>query len=259
MASQDNKLQRAYERMVDMVADLVDVEGKTLKEALEVARHKLSEWESLTREEVDKIADEVAKDVRSFSQALTEVRDAVQEKLAIDSIYVTESVLKMLSKIADRTTVELASFTEELKARARASTEEAHEQAHREHRQFESEHALWLDEIEIWQREHEQAESRLMAIQEAIRQHGEALQAHAQAIRAHQARDHEHEVDMAQYERDPDNEQVSEKDLDDDLMHHEMTQEHRKQAQWHQQLKQHHHEVMALIEKLYKKSVSTST
>ncbi len=248
----EKRLQQAYEKLLETVLNLVEKEGKTLKEALAIGKQKLSDFEELSREEADRISREVSRDLSSLGEAVLEVKDALREKLAIDSIYLTENALKLLGKVADKTTVELSRFTEELREKARAYDEQWHAKEHQEHRDFESEHALWLDEIELWQKEHAEAQTKLMGVQEALRKHGEALQEHAQTIRAHQAREQEHEADIALREQRPDDETLLDKEEQDDLMHHEMAEVHRKQAELHQKLKRHHQNVMVLIEKLHK-------
>jgi gas vesicle protein len=59
----NEKMKNAYQNMVEVIETLVDTEGKTLKEAVEIAEEKLSDWQELSREESQKISAEVQSDL----------------------------------------------------------------------------------------------------------------------------------------------------------------------------------------------------
>lgn len=254
MDTQDitSKLQRAYHSMVDILNDLVEKEGKSLKEAVGVAQQKLSGWEELTREEVEKVSAEVKQDLSSLDESLHKARQSFRDQLVLDTRYLKETSLDKLNQIADKATLELAQFREDLREKSEDVTEDKHETEHHQHQQWDSEHAMWLDDIAVWEREYKEAGEKLLVIQDGIRQHGVALQEHAQTIHAHQARDHEHETVMAAVERDQSNETAAGGDTSREEAHKQMQHVHEKHANFHQEIKQQHKETMVLIDKLYK-------
>jgi len=257
------KLQRAYHSMVDVLDDLIEKgliekEGKSLKEAVELAQLKLSDWKELTREEVEKVSTEVKQDLSSLGKTLYEARQVIREKLALDAEYLKETSLEKLNRIADKASLELAQFREDLREKAEEVTEDKHEAEHHEHQQWDSEHAMRLDDIAVWDRERQEAEEKLLTVQDRIRQNGEALQEHAQTIRAHQARDHEREMALADVERDLSNENTTDREVASENTHEQVQRVHENHASFHRQIKQQHKETMVLIDKLYKQ-VKTST
>jgi DNA-binding MarR family transcriptional regulator len=132
------KLQRAYHSMVDVLDDLIEKgliekEGKSLKEAVELAQLKLSDWKELTREEVEKVSTEVKQDLSSLGKTLYEARQVIREKLALDAEYLKETSLEKLNRIADKASLELAQFREDLCEKTEENKDDEHETAHREH------------------------------------------------------------------------------------------------------------------------------
>ena len=248
-----NKMQRAYQSMVDSLEELVDIEGKNLKEALELAQQRLTEWGELSREEVVKVSNEVKQDLGSLGKTLREARQSFRDNLAQDAEYLKETSLDKLDKIADKTMVELAEFMEVLNTKVKEAVENKHEIEHHAHQKWDREHAMWLDDITLWHKEHQQAEEKLLTIQDSIRQQSEALQEHAQTIRAHQAREHEHEVTMADVEQNMNNKKAIEHDTVSEQAHEQLQHVHENQAKLHQEIKQKHKKTIVLVEKLYKK------
>lgn len=251
------KLQRAYHSMVDVLddlteKDLIEQEGKSLKEAVELAQLKLSDWKELTREEVEKVSTEVKQDLSSLGETLYEARQVIREKLALDAEYLKETSLDKLNQIADKAALELAQFREDLREKVEDVTEDEYETEHHEHQQWDSEHAMWLDDIAVWEKEHQEAEEKLLVIKDRIHQQGVALQEHAQTIRAHQARDHEHETVLADAERDLSNESATDKEAASEKTHEQIRHVHENHASFHQKIKQQHKEAMVLINQLYK-------
>jgi len=96
-----NKMKSAYQHMVETIETLIDMEGKTLQEAVEIAEEKLSNWQELTKEEAQKISSEVKSDLQSIGETLNGAKDAYKEQFKIDAAYLTESLWEKLSKAAD--------------------------------------------------------------------------------------------------------------------------------------------------------------
>jgi hypothetical protein len=245
-----DKLQRAYHSMVDMINISVEVEEKSVDEAFDIAKEKMSQWEELTSHEVEKISTEIKLDLTSLVETLAEAKHAYGEQLSLDTLYLKERSLEKLTQIADKTTLELAEFKRNLEEKVQVATEEQSEHDHHQHQQWDSEHAMWLDDIAMWQKEHEKMQDTLYAIQDRIQQHGMAIDKHAEKIRAHQVEEHRHEVVMAAAEQDKN---ITDKQLTESQHSHErMKGTHNKQAKLHQKIKQHHKDVMVLLTKLHK-------
>jgi hypothetical protein len=251
----NKKMKRAYENMVDTIESLVDKEGKTLKEAVEIAEKKLSDWQELTKEESQKIIDEVKSDLKSIGETLNGAKEAYKEQFKLDAAYLTESIWEKLSKAADVGTEEFLAFTESLKERVQEIRMDDHASEHKEHLRWSSDHGFWLDEIELWKKDHQRALEKLQAIEARIKKHNDLLEEHAQAIRAHEALDHEHEEVMAANELDPTSKIVEAKDDKESIIHNQERQEHAKHAALHDSLKKDHRKMMALINHLYEQVV----
>ncbi|MGK0272681.1 MAG: hypothetical protein ACI88H_003354 [Cocleimonas sp.] len=248
-----DKLKRAYHGMVDSLDHLVDKEGKSLKEALVLSKKKLSEWNELSHEEVEKISAEIQQDLISFSEGMEGVRASFRETLALDARYLEDTTLEKINKIANKTTFEIIQFNKNLKEAAEEATEELHEELHHQHQQWDSEHDMWLLDVALWQKEHQQAEVKLLAIQDAIREQAISLQEHSQTIRAHQLKDHQHETTMASVVKDKTSQIAEGQNELNQQTHEQMKHTHDIQDQLHQEIKYHHRKVMVLIDKLYEK------
>jgi len=254
MQTQDisNKLQRAYNSMVENLEYLIKEEEKTFREGVEIAEQKLSEWEELSAEEISKIRDEVLDDLETIGEVAESIRKATMEKLELDELYLKDAALEKLFQVANQSTADIIEFRENLKKHAEEATEQLHEDEHHDHKRMESEHSAWLLDIAMWQKEHFEAEEKLLAIQDRIRQHGVALQEHAQTIHAHQQEEKQHEASMSAVEKDMSNKNAEEKNAANEDAHVTMEYVHENQGYLHNDIKKHHREAMVLIEKLYK-------
>ena len=108
------KLQSAYKSMLEHVEDLIDNDKKPIKEAFLEAEDKLSEWKELSREEVEKISDELKDNLSHLGEASNQLGDSLKETLDFDKAYLASSIWNSLSKVADNTRVEFNEFTEDL-------------------------------------------------------------------------------------------------------------------------------------------------
>jgi len=263
----EDKLQRAYQSMLDTIRQLIDKEGKNLKDATAIAERQLKTWKELTAEETTKISKEVQHDLQSLNAVLTESKETFVKQLSKDASYAKETALDTLSDIVEKTSQSLASLSEFLqnkeidqmtapnsqastgsnitKAQSHAllfDTQTLGEQEHQDHREWHSARALWLDEIDIWKKDDQQAQDKLNAIREDLLKLEKKLDDHATAIRAHEVISQEHEVVIAEAKHD-------------DIIHETHQDEKQAQiiiAQRHEQLKALHNSVMVLLEKLHK-------
>lgn len=248
----EERLQNAYHQMVETVGDLIKKEKQPLMKATQTAQDKVSEWGEFTREEIDKVSDEVQHDIASIGLVLDNAREAFKEKLAFDGRYLKEATFDKLSEIAEHSSLELAEFSAELREQALGQTQAAHQDVHQEHISWESDHLMWLSDIRQWEQEHVDALDKLDVIAAKLKSQEELVAEHKQVVRAHQAREHDHEADMARVEQDSSNENAQRQDTVDTGMHAEMRALHEKHALLHQQLKRKHREVIALIDRLGK-------
>lgn len=248
-------LKRAYQTMVDTVEELVVKDGKNLQQAMHSAEEKLSEWNELSKEQVQEISTELKHDFQTLNENLNEAKESYKEEFKKDAAYVTDSIWGKLMKITDSNTEQLLVFEETLKEQAQAVTSGEHLTEHQEHTQWNSEHELWLAEIALWKKEHAEAFSKLEKIEAAISQHSDDLDEHAQVIQAHEARDHEHEEVMAKAEQDPSSKVFEVADDKEVAVHKQERQEHHQHAELHNTMKKHHSEMMSLVNKLYKQTL----
>jgi len=252
------QMKKAYQNMVETIEELIDKEGRSLKEAVELAEEKLSDVQELSKEEVQKISTEVKSDLKSIGETLYGAKEAYKEQFKMDAAYLTESIWDKLSKVADVGTVEFLAFTEALKERVHNTRTDEDMREHQEHLGWHSDHEFWLDEIEIWKKDHQPALEKLQAIEAGMKKHTDLLEEHAQVIRAHEARDHEHEEGMAENELDPSSQVMEEKDEQKTEIHNQERGEHAKHAALHDAFKKGHRRTMAMINHLYKQVVEES-
>ena len=248
----DNKTEKGYQSMLKSVEELVGKEGKNIKEAIDIAEQKLSEWGELGREEVTTIREEVQRDLGSLGETMEEAKKSFRQKWEIDTKYLSNATWNKLSSIADNTALALMDFREELQEKMQEATKDLHQREHKDHQEWHSDHAMWMDDINIWQKEHTQSEQYLTDIQETIDSHSKQLKEHARAIQAHEYIDNVHEKDISRAEKDPDNHIL--KDIDDanEASYEAMKKSHQEEAAKHQKIKQSHREITLQMEKLHR-------
>ncbi|MEE9303951.1 MAG: hypothetical protein V3U84_09200 [Thiotrichaceae bacterium] len=246
------KVEKGYSSMLKAVEELVAKEGKNLKEAILIAEDKLSEWGELGREEVNTISDEVKRDLGSLGETVEKAKSSFREKWELDSKYLSDSTWNILSSVADKTTLALMEFRNDIEERVQEAKKDLHEREHHDHRQWHSDHMMWLDDIDRWQKEYQQADRSLVAIQESLRLRSEQLTKHEQAIRTHEYIDSVHEKEIARAEQDPDNPVLDAISHNNEEGYEKMIGRHKKEAAKHQQLKEEQREIMILVAKLNK-------
>ncbi len=249
-----NDTGNGYSSMLTAIEELVSKEGKTIREAVLLAEDKLSEWSELGREEVNVISDEVTRDLGSLRETIEEAKSSFKEKWEIDKKYLTESTWGILSSVADKTTVALTEFTNEIKQRAQDAQQDLHKREHKDHREWHSDHEMWLDDIERWQKYYQQALLRTQSIQEKIQLQGDKLAKHAKIIRTHEYIDTVHEKEIARSEENPENKILDEISSNNEKSYEEMIAKHQQEAEIHAQLKEEYRNIMLLIAKLNKLS-----
>jgi hypothetical protein len=223
----EQKLQHGYREMLNNISDFIEKEGKSVKEAVDAAENKLSEWQELSREEVVKVSTEVRNDIGKFGETWEEAKGSFQQKLSLDTEYIKESVWDKLSGIANNATLDFIEFQKDLKQRVGDAVDDLSQNKEKEHTDWRIDNEKWLTEIYLWQQEHQDAEEKLQLIDDMFYKHRENLHEHSQRIFTQMEDDSEYD-------------------------HKEMRQLHKKEAELHQQLDQEQKEAIVLIDRLYK-------
>jgi len=77
---------------------------------------------------------------------------------------------------------------------------------------------------------------------------------HKQVILSHDATEKAHEHTMTEAERNPSHLRVHKEDKEADVLHRQEKKTHQQQADFHEKMKAHHHQTIALINTLHNKS-----
>ncbi len=112
------KLIQGYDRMLERVRERMENSGETLEQAIEHAREKAVELNELTREEAEKIGDYIRRDMQEAARYLAETGGELRDWLKFDLELVEERLLEAMLSVADKTTVELIQFREQLEEMA---------------------------------------------------------------------------------------------------------------------------------------------
>ena len=109
--SVNEKLVQAYHRMLERVKTATQQAGQetlsTLQQQIENAKHKAVELGELTREEADKIAAYLKRDLHDAAQHLKETGKELRDWLRFDLELIEARLGEMFSLLVDRTRVEL--------------------------------------------------------------------------------------------------------------------------------------------------------
>jgi len=112
----------AYERMLEYVDDVIGKAEKTtlptLKKSLDAAREKAVELNELTREEAEKIAAYVERDMKEAAHYLVETGDEFREWFRFDVKLIEGRLMEMFASVADRTRLELERFANQAREAA---------------------------------------------------------------------------------------------------------------------------------------------
>ncbi len=107
----------AYEKMLQRVDELLDKAEETaiptLKKGLEQAREKAVELNELTREEAEKIASYVERDLHDAAGFLHKTGDELRNWVRFDLQLIEDRILDMFASVADKTRLELGRFSQQ--------------------------------------------------------------------------------------------------------------------------------------------------
>ncbi|CAA6807078.1 MAG: Unknown protein [uncultured Thiotrichaceae bacterium] len=247
----DDKLEKGYHSMLHAVEDLVGKEGKNIKDALHIAEGKISEWSELGREEIAEISKEIEKDLGSMGETIEAAKKGFREKWEVDAKYLSDATWDKLSSIADKTTLGLINFREEMEERIAEATEDLHEREHKDHQKWKSDYAMWLDDIALWKSEHEKVNEQIASIQLGLQLNQDKLDAHVQEINTNEYINDVHEKDISHAVKDPDNDVIQIITEHNEEAYENMKRRHAEQELAHAELKKHHWKTMVLLQKLH--------
>lgn len=247
---ESDKIQRGYHAMIDDIESLIRKEGKTLKQALEVAEDKLEDWEDLTIDQAKLVRSEVRHDLHALGDKLYDAKSSFMHRLEMDKNFIKKSASHKLASIADKTIYELIELKDSLFDQDEELTShEIIQSEHLDHARWRDDHLFWLAEIAMWRKETRDAEAKILAIHDAVNKHGVSLQDHVKNIRSHDEAEHDHEVKLATLEKALKDDAAE--SSRDQLAHEIMSKSHKSQALHHQQFKNKHREIVMLVERLY--------
>ena len=152
------KLQDAYKSMLEHIEELVDKEKKPLKQAFEEAEEKLSEWRELSREEISHISDELKSNLSEVGEVSHQLNESLKETLSFDASYLAGSIWNKLSKVADKTVVELSELGDSL--RSHTVTDASN---------YSDQQKAWLEDAAQWQDDYKSALAQVDRIRADIR------------------------------------------------------------------------------------------
>ncbi len=111
---QNNKLLSAYEQMLTRVKDLPSV-SHTLSERIDKAKEKALELEELTREEAEKIAYYLKRDLHDAAHFIVETEHELADWLRFDLSLLEERFIDLFTVMEDPTRTELNRLAEQAK------------------------------------------------------------------------------------------------------------------------------------------------
>ncbi len=177
------KLQDAYHSMLEHVEELVDKDKLSLKDAFSKAEEKLSEWKELSREEVEHISQELKENLSEIGEASHRLNDSLKETLSFDTAYIANNVWNKLSKVADKTVVELTELENSLRANTRTDGANYSEQQE-----------AWFNDAMQWQGDYETALKQLDKIRADLRKKMRKVNAYSKAIVSGKTNQEEHDL-----------------------------------------------------------------
>lgn len=103
----NEKLTEAYNRMLERTRTGMNEAGKGLQHALDAAMEKASELGELSREEAEKIATYVQRDLEDAAEYINESGTELRDWLRFDLEVVEQALLDLFSTMVDHTREEL--------------------------------------------------------------------------------------------------------------------------------------------------------
>lgn len=112
-----SRMSDAYETMLERVDEMLEKAEKSaipsLRKSLEQAREKAVELNELTREEAEKLAGYLERDMKDAAHLFSEKGEELRNWWRFDVKLVEQRLMEMFANVADRTRVELDRFAEQ--------------------------------------------------------------------------------------------------------------------------------------------------
>ena len=118
------KLVSAYETMLDRVSSVSEKAGPALTHAIDHARETAIELGELSKEEADKIATYIERDMKDAADFIVETGQDFQDWFKFDVELIEARLFDMFSSVADKTSLELRELAERAKRASRLHTGE---------------------------------------------------------------------------------------------------------------------------------------
>jgi len=118
------KLVSAYETMLDRVNSVSEKAGPALTHAVDNARETAIELGELSKEEADKIATYLERDMKDAADFIVETGQDFKDWFKFDVELIEARVFDMFASVADKTSIELRELAERAKRASRLHTGE---------------------------------------------------------------------------------------------------------------------------------------
>ena len=177
------KMQKAYQSMLEHVEELVEKDKKPIKEAFAEAEEKLSEWRELSREEIDHISDEIKSNLSELGETTNRVNQSLKQTLSFDATYLADSIWNSLSKVADKTRVELSELNESLQEHMATDASSYSEQQQ-----------IWHNQVTEWQEGYEKSLKQLDELRAGVRKQIRKTNRYSKSISKKQSNQEEHDL-----------------------------------------------------------------
>lgn len=109
------KMVKAYETMLARVSEFSGKAAPALKDAIDQARETAVELGELSREEADKVAAYIERDMKDAADFLVETGQDFREWFKFDVQLIEAKLFDMFASIADKTSLELRELAERAK------------------------------------------------------------------------------------------------------------------------------------------------
>jgi hypothetical protein len=110
------RLVSAYDTMLGRVSDTLDRVEETgfpaLRKSIDQARERAVELGELTREEADRVAAYLERDMKDAAQFLSHTGEELREWFRFDMRLIETKLFQMFANVADQTSVQLAELAE---------------------------------------------------------------------------------------------------------------------------------------------------
>jgi len=118
------KMVSAYETMLNRVSQFSDKAGPVLKDGIDQARETAVELGELSREEAEKIAAYLERDMKDAAEFIVETGQDFKDWFKFDVQLIETKLFDMFASVADQTSIELRELAERAKRASRLHTGE---------------------------------------------------------------------------------------------------------------------------------------